>query len=584
VLRGLDGRVWSELSLEAGVDALDGRDEGRVPSGPTLLEAPSVDQPGQAGPDGAPSSALAEAVFVRPRASALWDRASVRLRCLPDGVGLSTSVATDGSPRAITELTLAGGRAVRPNGACGEFRSSIGFASVFVPGPGEPVQFMRPAGVPARLGLVGDAAPGRLNALFSPPPFVFVFSRGPAEWPALAPAGGGATAGPEEWLAAAVRTALADATFTDVAYEPLDGGWRVRLSYEGHTTVTDWTSPELLLEPVADPWLALERDRDRHGVASPPAAPAWWLEPIFCGWGAQCARAAASQASRPADLACQANYDEWLATLARDGVRPGTVVIDDKWQASYGAMTPDPRKWPDLKGWIADRHAQGQKVLLWVKAWDPEGLPSSECVRDSAGRPVAADPANPAYRRRLSAIVEALVSPEGLDADGCKVDFTQRGPSGAALTAAGPEWGVLALHTWLATLHRAAKRAKPDALIITHTVNPLFRDVMDMARMNDVSVADALGRPAPPAEQLAVRARVARAALGAIPLDTDQWPMPSRAAWLDYARAQARVGVPALYYVDAIDNSGEPLSGADRREIARLWRGYRAAAGLDESS
>ena len=53
---------------------------------------------------------------------------------------------------------------------------------------------------------------------------------------------------------------------------------------------------------------------------------------------------------------------------------PGTVVIDDKWQSAYGTNEPDTGKWPDLKAWIAGRHARGQRVLLWWKAWDPEGL------------------------------------------------------------------------------------------------------------------------------------------------------------------------------------------------------------------
>jgi hypothetical protein len=175
----------------------------------------------------------------------------------------------------------------------------------------------------------------------------------------------------------------------------------------------------------------------------------------------------------------------------------------------------------------------------------------------------------------LAAAVGWALGPGGLDADGFKVDFTQRTPSGQGLRHAGPEWGLAALHRLLATLYQAAKAAKPDALVVTHAVNPLFADVTDMVRLNDVLARDSLGRPAAPRQQLEFRARVVRHTLPGWPVDTDQWPMPDKAAWLDYSRAQPAWGVPALYYVDSVDNSGELIDGADLRQVAAVWEGYR---------
>jgi len=60
-------------------------------------------------------------------------------------------------------------------------------------------------------------------------------------------------------------------------------------------------------------------------------------------------------------------------------------------------------------------------------------------------------------------------------------------------------------------------------------------------------------------------------------IDTDQWPMPDREAWLAYVAAQPRYGVPALYYVEAIDNSGERIESADLEAVAASWRAYREA-------
>jgi hypothetical protein len=255
-------------------------------------------------------------------------------------------------------------------------------------------------------------------------------------------------------------------------------------------------------------------------------------------------------------------------------------VIDDRWQADYGTNTVDAEKWPDLRGWIDARHADGQRVLLWFKAWDPSGLPTDLTVTDAHGRPVAVDPSNPAYLSALAAQVTFMLSPDGLDADGFKVDFTQRAPSGVSLRAhSDGVWGIAALHAIIRTISEAAKAVKPDALIVTHTVHPSFGDVSDMIRLNDVLENDVHGEPVPVADQVRFRHDVAVASLPTHPIDTDQWPMPSRDEWLSYSRVQSELGVPALYYVESIDNSGERITDADLDEIAAIWAGYREGRG-----
>ena len=66
-----------------------------------------------------------------------------------------------------------------------------------------------------------------------------------------------------------------------------------------------------------------------------------------------------------------------------------------------------------------------------------------------------------------------MLAPDGLDADGLKVDFTARTPSGRALSHhEGGAWGIALLHELLSIVYAAAKEAKPDALVITHTPHP----------------------------------------------------------------------------------------------------------------
>ncbi|MCU1408524.1 MAG: hypothetical protein JWM23_604 [Microbacteriaceae bacterium] len=578
VLSAPDGALWTEISLLSSVHTCSTADET------WLLE--SIDVQRDAGGD------VSVRVVCR---STAWDRHETRLRCTAETVELSVAVEGTGD---ITDVTLLGGCATLASGATGIFRSLIAFAGVLVPAATEPVQLVRPAQSAAVLGVVGDADAGRRGAIFSPPPLVLALGR---ELPAHATAVPGG-----DWLGLSLRAFVDDLAFTVMRYDALENGFLIQLDYEGHTAVDGaWVSPSLVLRPAGSAWATLDDYRAGlvatgcapAGPDSPLAEPSWWREPIFCGWGEQCARSAhllhAGAVAPTADTAPETQreeslvtrsaasfarhdvYDDFLAILAEHDLNPGTIVIDDRWQSEYGSARVDTAHWPDLRGWIAARHVAGQKVLLWWKAWDPEGIPVDECITDAGGRAVAVDPANPAYQARLEGIVHRLLSREGLDADGFKVDFTQRTPSGQSLRGTPGSWGIAALHTLLAALHAAAKHAKPDALVICHAMHPSFADCCDMVRLNDVSKYDLRRNRVPVVDQLAFRHQIASRVLPGHPIDTDQWPMPNRAEWLRYATAQVDKGVPALYYLESIDRSGEHIHPEDLDLVAATWARYR---------
>jgi len=523
------GEDWLRLSLIAAVDAIDVRDE-------TL----AVDEPSLDG----------RTVTVERR-STLWERAGTTLVCRDDGIEVRTWVEGEAKLGAVH---LLGGR--RLGSASGSFPSGVHATELFTANPGDPGRLTLAAGESASIGVVGDGNPGRGHWFFTPAPLVFALR---------SPAG--------SWTGLSLVAPLEELRFPQVELLGGDRALQLRLDYEGHTRTTGrFDAPVVLVSPgAADGYDAIARYRAAAPVPQRRHADAdWWRRPIFCGWGAQCALAGRERVPA-AELATQERYDAFLAALEAHGVEPGTIVIDDKWQTAYGTNEPDRSKWPDLHGWIAAQHDRGRRVLLWWKAWDVEGLDPELCIRTAEGEPVAVDPTNPATRDLVGRMLHALIAPGGLDADGLKVDFTARTPSGSALELSGDDWGISLLHELLAVVYAGVKGAKSDALVLTQTPHPAFVDVTDMIRLNDMLRLDDPGPLPPVVPQMRHRAAIVRAACPELLVDTDDWAVPSKREWREYLEAKGELGVPSLYYATELDVSREPLDEDDYAAIRRAW-------------
>jgi hypothetical protein len=539
------GERWASLSLLAALDTTDGRDETLSIAAPRALDC---------------------GVFELERRSTRWEHASIRVTCADEAVELATRVRGRGD---LADVHLLGGRSAMPRRPLGFLPSGSAFETLFSPGPSDPGRLVRRASESAVVGASGDGKPGRGHWFFTPAPLSLWLTTAPVDEPR--PVAGG-------WVGLSLAARVDDLTFVQLVYTAADRAFSLRLEYEGHTHVAgEFDAPVVTITPgVDDPYTGLRQHREDlavRGVAPPVVsrdAPSWWSAPIFCGWGAQCSRAR-TNGVQARDVATQQSYDGFLDHLERQGIAPRTIVIDDKWQTGYGTNEPDPAKWPDLRRWIDDRHARGQRVLLWWKAWDPEGLPPELCIRNADGAAVAVDPTNPAARERLRAIVGSMIGRDGLDADGLKVDFTAQTPSGLGLRTHGDGWGIALLHRLLAVVHAAAKEAKADALLITQTPHPAFADVTDMIRLNDMLRIDD-GGPAPPiVPQMRYRAAVVRAACPELLIDTDDWCAPSLADWRAYLEVKASLGVPSLYYADALDFTGEAFEDEDYAALRQVF-------------
>jgi hypothetical protein len=556
-ITGADGGSWGRLRLLASVDTLAGPDE--------TIGVEAVDLERHEG-----GARLTIACV-----SSRWDSRTHVMDFGPDRIVFGATVRGRGD---LTTVRLLGGARL-PQGL---LPSGAAHHTVFSPNPDHPWRIARPAVEPAVISVNGEGGePGVGRWLFTPAPTCFGLSRERAADDRRLPDG--------PWLM--LGLAARRRTFVEFGYDPTPGGFSLRCEYEGHTAVdgTFTTPSALLLFGASDPYEGLRVYRDElaaRGLApavTPRPVASHWLQPIFCGWGAQ--RALADPPESAPALSRQALYEEFLDSLAGHGLVPGTVVVDDKWQKRYATCRADTGKWPDLAGFIADRHAQGQRVLLWWKAWDPEGAPDEACVREPGGAPLAIDPESPAGRSVIEDAMAHMLGSDGLDADGLKIDFSGRTPSGTALRHAGPSWGFDLLHELLAVAYDAAKRVKPGSLIVTHTPDPAFLDVTDMIRLNDVLHTDHLeGLPAPSetavVEQMTYRAQVVRAACPELPVDTDGWCLPGRRDLAAYAEAQPALGVPALYYADRMDLEPGPIDPGTWSAVAAAWAAHREAHGL----
>ncbi|HEX5013344.1 MAG TPA: hypothetical protein VFV72_04220 [Candidatus Limnocylindrales bacterium] len=563
---------WAELRLLASVDGLDGVDE--------TLEFGEAEV-GEAAVEDARGGARATWRLTSSR----W--AAKRLVLEADDERLAFHVEVEGRG-PVTDVSLLFGRTVMPR-RTGTLMSGAWFESIVCASPTDPGRIVRPASESAVIGVVSGSEPGRGNWFFTPGPFVYAANRAAADEPVRLPDG--------SWLWFGLRARGGEAGFTGFAYRALDRGFGFTLDYEGKAAVDGaWRSPAVAIGRAADPYAAIDAWRSdvvawAGGATGPPRrdGPTWWRQPIFCGWGAQGALATADgePLARAPLRATQANYDGFLAELTQHGIRPGTIVLDDKWQAAYGTCEPDPGRWPNLGGWIAGRRAAGQRVLLWYKAWDAEGVDAAACIRTMSGVPLGLDPTSPAGEAAVRSAVARMLGPApgGLAADGLKIDFTAATPSGVATRygeGGGGPWGVDLLRRLLDIVADEARRLNPEALLVGHTPNPIVASAVDMLRLNDTLRLDDPRPVVDVVPQMTHRAAVVRAACPDHLVDTDDWCAPSLAGWRAYAETKPSLGVPALYYTTSLDLTGERFQAADYELIRRTWAEYRLREGLRE--
>ena len=376
------------LSLFSALDTVEGADE-------TLELLEPVERDG---------------TIVVERRSTLWERAWLELR--PTGTCLEVHTVVRGRG-ALTDVRLLGGRSALAGGApLGHQLSGTALRRLFSPNPEDGLPPFRAAAEGAVTGVVGESEPGRARWLFTPAPLYWALGDerdpGDAEGGPVSPpgVGGSAANASSDWLDVGLCAPVAELRFADVEWEAAANGFSLHLEYDGHTHVDgEFRAPVVLLTPnVPSPWAGLRRHRDDLAArgAAPAVAeretPAWWREPIFCGWGAQC-HLETLNGGRAADHATQESYDAFLERFVA-GIRALRVgnPMDEK--TDVGPLsTSDGRK--DVEELVADAVGKGARVVVGGSPVDGPGwyypptlitgiTPEMRMYREEVFGPVAA--------------------------------------------------------------------------------------------------------------------------------------------------------------------------------------------------
>lgn len=386
------------------------------------------------------------------------------------------------------------------------------------------------------------------------------------------------------WLGVGLAAKEGQYGFHQFLYENQAGKCGFTLPLYGKTAVHGvWESQSLVFLTGRDAYDVVKAYADYHyssGLCRKPdrdSIPDWWKKPLFCGWGEQGGMAERNGGSVYA-YANQAAYTEMSEKLDALDLHPGAIIIDDKWQKAYGESLPDPEKWPDMRAFTDQEHKKGRKVLLWFRSWYPEGLTQAECI-EYLCTACGADPSSEVYRERIRKTMRTLLSDEPgcYHADGFKIDFANCMPLGTyVMTHEEGLAGVELLKRYMKLLYDSAKAIRPDALINCSAAHPYFAEVMDEARLHDYR-----GDMRNCVSVMTHRAKLMKAALPGILIDTDAGGTGSRRDFRRFIAAQPSLGVPDLYFLSP--NGAVPFDDEDVALIRETWKRYedRISSGQD---
>jgi len=228
-----------------------------------------------------------------------------------------------------------------------------------------------------------------------------------------------------------------------------------------------------------------------------PAKNAVVTAPQFNTWGAQVA------ANRSSGSFDEPFLESVYQGMRAAGMKPGMIVLDDKWEGEYGLLEHSAERFPDFAKTLARFRADGLRVGMWaafMRCENPSrlGLTVDHMLHEPGGKPVFIGPrpggyylfdvSQPEVQRLLSTLAKKYV--RRYKPDLVKFDFGYELPAISAAAPKDTRWaGERLLQKGLDVVVRSMKEEKPDLVIMYYCLSPLFTEYFDLHSPDDMFLA-----------------------------------------------------------------------------------------------
>lgn len=325
---------------------------------------------------------------------------------------------------------------------------------------------------------------------------------GPADWPFTTK---GAM---RDFLSEAFCCGLADLPAASLLLETRDGRHSLIFEYRGDLwghlrtpgrftlgATLCWTVAGDYREAIRAYYLALVR----AGIVSPKknsaAKNAAALAPQFNTWGAEVVAGKSS-----------ARFDEnflldLYGRLKASGMKPGMLVLDDKWEGHYGRLEHSTERFPHFEQFLARVRQDGLRVGLWaafLRCQDPAefGLSLDHMLRSADGTPnrrggsdgyYMFDVSQPKVQEVLRGLAKRFI--RRYQPDLVKFDFGYELPGLSAGAPRDMQWaGERLLQKGIEVVVGAMKEERPDLVVMYYSLSPLFAAHIDLHSPDDLWV------------------------------------------------------------------------------------------------
>jgi len=216
--------------------------------------------------------------------------------------------------------------------------------------------------------------------------------------------------------------------------------------------------------------------------------------PEFNTWGAQVA------IGKGMDRFDEAALNHIYDSLKRSGMKTSVFVVDAKWQAEYGPLQHDAKRFPNFKSFLDRVRADGNKIGLWAalfRCYNPAdmGLTLKNMLRDVNGNPVTKqegkksfyflDLSQPVVQEALRKQIKQFM--HDYHPDVVKYDFGYELPPVSVSVPANKDWaGERMLRKFIDVAIEALRKENPDVVVMYYALSPFFINEFDVHSTDDL--------------------------------------------------------------------------------------------------